>query len=59
MNSLWEFQFQWSIIIIIIIIIIISREFFPLPLTDGLSLKSEWYQVSSSLPDSSQHSGRS
>ena len=39
------------------IIIIYSLEFFTSALADGLSLKSEWYQVSSSLQDSSQYSG--
>ena len=33
-------------------------EFFPSVLADGFSLKSEWQQVSSSLQDSSQYSGR-
>ena len=48
-----------SIIIIIIIIIIISLEFFTSALADILSRKFEWQQVSSSLQDSSQYSGRS
>ena len=43
----------------IIIIIIYSLEFFTSALADGFSLESEWQQVSSSLPDSSQYSGRS
>ena len=42
---------------IIIIIIIYSSEFFTSELVDGLSLKFEWEQVSSSLHDSSQFSG--
>ena len=46
------------IIIIIIIIIIYSWEFFTSALADGLSLEFEWQQVSSSLQDSSQYSGR-
>ena len=46
------------IIIIIIIIIIYSLEFFTSALADGLSLKFEGQQVSSSLQDSSQYSGR-
>ena len=47
------------IIIIITIIIIPFREFFTPTLADGLSLESEWQEVSSSLQDSSQYSGRS
>ena len=34
-------------------------KFFTSALADGLSLESEWQQVSSSLQDSSQYSGRS
>ena len=34
-------------------------EFFPSVLADGFSLEFEWQQVSSSLQDSSQYSGRS
>ena len=45
--------------IVIIIIIIYSLEFFTSALADGLSLEYEWQQVSSSLQDSSQYSGRS
>ena len=45
-------------LIIIIIIIIYSLEFFTSALADGLSLEIEWQQVSSSLQDSSQYSGR-
>ena len=40
------------------IIIIFSLEFFTSALADGFSLESEWQQVSSSLQDSSQYSGR-
>ena len=36
-----------------------SYEFFTPALVDGLSLEAEWQQVSSSLKDSSQNSGRS
>ena len=43
----------------IIIIIIYSLEFFTSALADGLSLEVESQQVSSSLQDSSQYSGRS
>ena len=41
-----------------IIIIFTHREFFTSAFADGLSLESEW-QVSSSIQDSSQYSGRS
>ena len=47
------------IIITIIIIIIIPLEFFISVFADGLSVEFEWKQVSSSLQDSSQDSGRS
>ena len=39
-------------------LILLFWEFFPLALADGFSFKSEWYQVSSSLLDSSLYSGR-
>ena len=42
-----------------IIIIIYLLEFFTSALADGFSLESEWQQVSSSLQDFSQYSGRS
>ena len=49
--------------IIIIIIIIINNDFYSLESFTsalvGLSLEFEWQQVSSSLQDSSQYSGRS
>ena len=49
-----------AIIIIIIIIIIISPwESFTSSLADGLQPEFEWQQVSSSLQESSQYSGRS
>ena len=41
-----------------ITIIITSLEFFTSALADGFSLEFEWKQVSSSLQDSSQYSGR-
>ena len=41
-----------------LIIIINSLELFTSVLADGLSLEIEWQQVSSSLQDSSQYSGR-
>ena len=46
------------LLIIIIIIIIYSLEFFTPANVDGLSLEIEKQQVSSSLQDSSQYSGR-
>ena len=51
--------FLWFLFIIIIIIIIHSLQLFTPALADGFSLESEWQQVSSSLQDSSQYSGRS
>ena len=48
----------FAIIIIIIIIILLIWEFFILASADGFSLEFEWQQVSSSLQDSSQYSGR-
>ena len=42
-----------------IVIIIYSLELFTSALADGLSLKFEWQQVSSSLLDFSRYSGRS
>ena len=41
------------------IIIIIYTEFFTSALANGFSLEFEWQQISSSLQDSSQYSGRS
>ena len=41
------------------IIIITTSEFLTSQLSDGLSLKFEWQQVSSSLQDSFQYSGHS
>ena len=48
-----------EIIIIIIIIILHLWEFSTPALVDGFSVKLEWLQVSSSLLNSSQYSGRS
>ena len=45
--------------VVFIIIIIILWEFFTPALAKGFSLEFEWQQVSSSLQDSSQYSGRS
>ena len=39
--------------------VIIPYEFLKPALADGVSLEPEWQQVSSSLQDSSQYSGRS
>ena len=47
------------LLIFITINIIYSLEFFTSALADGFTLESEWQQVSPSLPDSSQYSGRS
>ena len=44
---------------IIIVIIFLIWEFFTSALADGLSLESEWQQVSSGLKDSPQYFGRS
>ena len=64
--SIFSFSFwhsgpleQQNALVIIIIIIIYSLEIFKSALADGLSLEFEWQQVSSSLQDSSQYSGRS
>ena len=43
----------------IIIIVIIPSEFFTRTLADGLSLESEWEQISTGVQDSSQYSSRS
>ena len=48
-----------NLFVIIIIIIIYSLEFLTSSLADGPFLEFEWQQVSSSLQDSSQYSGRS
>ena len=52
------FFFFFFIITIIIIIILLLWEFFTPALADGFPLEFEWQQVSSSLQDSSQYSGR-
>ena len=49
---------NWGVEIRAIIIIIYSLEFFSSALADSLSVEFEWQQVSSSLQDSSQYSGR-
>ena len=42
----------------VVVTIIYSLEFLTSALADALSLEIEWQQVSSSLQDSSQYSGR-
>ena len=64
LKSLGFFSVFWPIsviiiIIIIIIIILIIWEIFTSALADSFSQESGWQQVSSSLWDSSQFSGRS
>ena len=44
--------------VLLIIIIITPPEFFTSVLADGFSMEFEWQQVSSSIQDSSQYSGR-
>ena len=48
-----------SLVVVIIVIIIILWEFFTPALDDGLPLEVVWQQVSLSLQESSQNSGRS
>ena len=61
--NIWYFFFvglpYFILLACIIIIIIYSLEFFTSVLADDLSLEFEWQQVSPSLHDSSQYSGRS
>ena len=45
--------------LLILLLLLLLLEFFTPALADGLSLEFEWQQVSSSLQDSSQYSGRS
>ena len=52
-------MFRYSIIIIIIIIIIIPCEFFPPVFAGGISLESEYQQISSDFQDSFVYSSRS
>ena len=50
------FQFSCKVEVLIIIIIIFShRDFFTPVLTGGISMESEWQQVSSDLQDSSEY----
>ena len=53
-----EFSHSLPIVDIIVIIIIYPLEIFTSALADDFSLESEWYQVFSSLQDSSQYSDR-
>ena len=64
--SLWRFpvfshvqNFSNGILLICCLLLFKPLEFFTSALADGLSLEFEWQQVSSSLQDSSQYSGRS
>ena len=50
---------QYIYVCVCVIIIIFTLEFFTSANADGLSLKFEWQQVSSSLQDSSQYSSHS
>ena len=54
-----SFFFQFPSKVEVLFIIIHSLELFTSALADGSSLESEWQQISSSLQDSSQYSGRS
>ena len=60
-SSFFNSQARFSYLFFFSIIIIANThwEFFKLALGDGFSLEFEWQQVSSSLQDSSQYSGRS
>ena len=53
----WEID-SWKNIVIIIIIIIILCEVLTPAYADGLSLESEWQQVSSGLQSFSRYSGQ-
>ena len=44
--------------LVLLSLLFTTLEFFTSVLADGLSLEFEWQQVSSSLQDSSQYSGR-
>ena len=52
---LWEYQTQICLLLLLYTLL----EFFTSALTNGFTLEFEWQQVSSSLQDSSQDSGRS
>ena len=60
--SLSLLLWMWSSILLLLLLMILLftlLEFLTSALADGLSLEFEWQQVYSSLPDSSQYSGRS
>ena len=52
-------EIHLSLLLLLLQLSILLDEFFISALDDGLSLEFEWQQVSSSLQDSSQYSGRS
>ena len=47
------------LLLLLLLLLFIPLEFFTIVLADGFSLEFEWQQVSSSLQDSPQYSGRS
>ena len=51
--------FVQTLSLLLLLLLSTPCEFFISVLADGLSLEFEWQQVSSSLQDSSQYSGRS
>ena len=57
-RAFWSPSTKGRQLYLLIIIIIIPWEFFPSVLVDGLSLEFEWQQVSSSILDTSQYSGK-
>ena len=52
-------KFEVEAEILLLLLLFTPLEFFTSVLADGFSLEFEWQQVSSSLQDSSQDSGRS
>ena len=57
-GSLFFVDYHWILLPITRFLLFIPLEFFTSVLADGFSLEFEWQQVSSSLQDSSQYSGR-
>ena len=53
------FFFFFLLLLLLLLLLLFLFGFFTPVLTDGFSLEFEWQQVSSSLQDSSQYSGRS
>ena len=51
-------EIRWSVCMLLLLLLFTPLEFFTSVLADGFSLEFEWQQVSSSLQDSSQDSGR-